>query len=209
MRVARGVRLVALGAIWSVGACASTPGMTSAPVAPRGVRLRSTIDRYPIEGRTMDEVTRSLRAAQQAGGGFAAHYYSEWRASYGLSEGGRGSGCRVTGINIELQSRIRVPEWRLAAEAPEALRTAWEAYTLALDNHEREHERIALRLAGDIARRLEQLRDMSCQQLRIEANRELQAMRTQYAEQQAKFDEATQHGATTGVRWPPRPPRQD
>lgn len=203
----RGWCVVLVGVLWGVGACASTPGMTAAAVAPRGVRLRSTIDRYPISGRTMEEVTRSLRAAQEAGGGFAAHYYSEWRASYGLTEGGRGSGCRVVGINLELQSRIRVPEWRLAAEAPPELRAAWEQYTLALDNHEREHERIALRLAGDIVRRLEQLRNMSCQQLRVDADRELQALRAQFVERQARFDQETQHGATTGVRWPPpRPP---
>jgi predicted secreted Zn-dependent protease len=112
----------------------------------------------------------------------------------------------LTGIRIDFESTIRVPEWRKPADAPAELVTAWQSYIAALDDHEREHERIALTMAGDLVQRLERMSDLSCRQLGVDARREAETMSQRMQERQAQFDRDTQHGATQGVRWPPTTP---
>jgi predicted secreted Zn-dependent protease len=172
---------------------------------PAGVVVRGSIDRYAVEGATVQAITRSLREARQREGGFAGHYRARFRWTYNLSEAGVRAGCRVTNIRIELESQIRSPEWKKPDGAPEDLVTAWQTYSTALEDHERQHENIAIRAAGDLVQRLQRMSDLSCRQLRLDAQREATAMSQAMQERQAALDTETQHGATTGARWPPRP----
>jgi predicted secreted Zn-dependent protease len=184
-------------------ACSSGPRPSVSRPMPAGVVVRGSIDRYSIEGASVQEITRSLREARQREGGFAGHYRARFRWTYNLSEAGIRAGCRVTNIRVELESLIRSPEWKQPSGAAEDLVKAWQTYSTALEDHERQHENIAIRAAGDLVQRLQRLTDLSCRQLRLDVQREGTAMSQAMQERQVALDDETRHGATTGARWPP------
>lgn len=168
----------------------------------RGVVITGSIQKYPIQGSTVQELGRALSAAARAESGFVGHYSSRWRYGYRFSPVGT-SGCRLTQVRVDLESIIRIPEWQRPEGVADSVAAAWQAYSDALEDHEREHERLAVDGAGDLVHALEQLRELSCDQLRVEAERRgWQASEAMQAAQ-ARLDRETRHGATTGATWPP------
>ncbi len=174
---------------------------------PRGVIVIGSTQRYAIEGATTREIGTALAAARREGGrGFVG--FHQWRMRWTWRYTNTGSGCRITNVRIEIHSTVEVPEWRRPADPPPGLVDQWERYLTALQDHELMHERIVVEGAGEIVRRFEQLREMSCQTLGIEANREGERMVQLLRERSARFDADTRHGAAAGARWPP-PARTD
>ncbi len=187
-------------------ACSPGPGVTR-PM-PRGVVIQGSTQKYRVVGSTEAEIGASLRAAGVRENGFVGHYQARWRYAYRLSSGGGGAlhptaGCRISDVRVDLQSVVREPDWQRTADAPAELAAEWESFAAALDDHERAHEKLAVDLAGDLVRTLEQLRALSCQELSVEANREGERMSARLDEQQARLDQETRHGMLTGARWPP------
>jgi predicted secreted Zn-dependent protease len=197
--------LICVSAAWAVTACSPGPGGTR-PM-PRGVVIQGSTQYFPIAGRTEAEIGAALREAGLREQGFAGHYRASWRHTYRIG-GGSGAmrssaGCRITDVRVDLQSVIREPEWQRPPDAPAELAAEWQAFADALDDHEREHEKIAVEAAGDFVRTLEQLREMSCQELSLEATREAERLSDDLQEREARLDRETVHGLATGARWPP------
>lgn len=192
----------ALGALWIL--CASCGGSRPGVTRPmrRGVVVQGSIQRYPIAGRTMQELGRALRDAQTAEGGYVGHYSARWRYRFRFAPIGQ-AGCRLMDVRIDLESIIRIPEWSRPEGVADSVATAWQSYIDALDDHEREHERIAVDGAGDLVYALEQLRELSCNQLGVEAERRARQAAETMQDRQARLDRDTRHGATTGATWPP------
>ncbi len=186
-------------------ACGPRPGVTR-PM-PRGVVIQGSTQRFPVVGRTEGEIGASLRAAGVREQGFVGHYHATWRFAYRFVTGTgamkTSAGCRFAEVRVDLQSVIREPEWQRPEDAPAELATEWQRFSDALDDHEREHEKIAVTLAGDLVRSLEQMRAMSCMELNVEAGREGERMSNKLQEQEARLDLDTRHGTLTGARWPP------
>ncbi len=195
--------------LWSLAvvACASAgPATTVNRPMPRGVVFHGAFDRFPIAGSSEREIGQSLRAAGVREGGFLGHYRASWRWRYQIVEGGAKAGCRFNNVRIDIESAIRIPEWQQPPDAPAQLVTEWQTFNAALDDHEREHERLNIQMAGDLVRRLEQMSDLSCRQLQLDGDRLAKEQVAQMNARQAKFDADTNHGANAGVRWPPAPP---
>jgi len=157
---------------------------------------------YAVTGGTISEIGASLRRSAQAEGGFVGHYEARWRYRYDFSPIGQ-SGCRLANVRIDLHSTIRIPQWERPAPVADSVAAAWQRYIDALDDHEREHERIAVNVAGDLVYALEQLRELSCEQLRVEAERRAREFSNRMQEAQLQLDRDTRHGAATGAAWPP------
>jgi predicted secreted Zn-dependent protease len=196
----------AVGALAAAACRGPSPGVTRP--APRGVVIQGSIQRYSVAGRTEAEIAASLAEAQRREGGFAGHYRAFWRYNYRYlqnAEVGRGAtaGCRIADVRIDLQSIIREPDWQQPPDAPAALVGEWQTFFAALEDHEREHERIAVEAAGSLVETLERMREMDCYQLAAMAEREGRRLSDVMQERQAQLDRDTQHGATMSVRWPP------
>ena len=99
-----------------------------------------------------------------------------------------------------------MPDWKASPETPPDVAGAWQKFTLALEDHIREHENIAIRTAGDFVQKLERMTDMSCNQLRLDIEREARSASERLQERHRKLDADTQHGVAAGARWPPVPP---
>lgn len=174
---------------------------------PRGVVVQSSIERYPVMGATVEQITYSMRGALDQEGDFFGHWSVGWRYSYRFGDNVSGkAGCRTQNVRVDMQTKIRVPDWKTSAEAQPEVAAAWEKFTLAMEDHIREHENIAIRTAGDLVQRLERMTDMSCNQLRLDIEREARSMTERLQERHRKLDTDTRQGALAGARWPPPQP---
>ncbi|HEX9565527.1 MAG TPA: DUF922 domain-containing protein [Gemmatimonadaceae bacterium] len=173
---------------------------------PRGVVVQAAVERFPVSGASIEAISQGLRSAVNAEGGFLGHYFVSWRYTYRMTDGSGRAGCRLQNVRVDMQTRIRVPEWRVSPDAPEDVAAAWTTFQTAFENHVREHENNAIRTAGDFVQKLERMTDMSCRQLGLDVQREAKSASDRLQDRQKKLDEDTQHGARTGARWPPRPP---
>ena len=174
---------------------------------PRGVVVQASIERYPVSGTTVEEISHSLRGALDQEGGFIGHWWVGWRYSYRFGDGvSAKAGCRTQNVRVDMQTKVRVPDWKAAAETPPDVAAAWQKYTLALEDHIREHENIAIRTTGDFVQKLERMTDMSCTQLRLDIEREARSTSDRLQERHRKFDADTRQGVGAGARWPPLPP---
>lgn len=174
---------------------------------PRGVVVQAAMERYPVSGTTTDEITQSLRGALDQEGGFLGHWSVGWRYSYRFGDNvSSKAGCRTQNVRVDMQTKVRVPDWKTSSDAPADVTSAWQKYTLAFEDHIREHENIAIRTAGDFVQKLERMTDMSCNQLRLDIDREARSMTDRLQERHRKFDADSKHGAAAGARWPPTPP---
>ena len=174
---------------------------------PRGVVVQSAIERFAVSGATVDQITYSLRGALDDQGGFFGHWSVGWRYSYRFGDNvSSRAGCRTQNVRVDMQTKIRVPDWKTSSEAAPEVSAAWEKFTLALEDHIREHENIAIRTAGDFVQKLERMTDMSCNQLRLDIEREARSMTDRLQERHRQFDADTRQGSTAGARWPPAPP---
>ena len=200
-----------LAAATVIGGCAKAGGPGGAGGVPlrsaaRGVVVLGGTDRYAVTGRTIAEISRSLRAAGQREGGFAGHYSSTFRWSYRYVSSATSSACRMADFRIEVLSTIRIPDWKRASDAPLELVQRWAAFFNNLMDHERQDERIALEAAAELSRTFQRMSAMSCGDLGREANREGERQLEQMRLRQGRYDEETRHGATTGAVWPPQAP---
>lgn len=186
-------------------AALAAQGIVNRPM-PRGVVVQASVERFPVSGSSIEEITAGLRSAVNAEGGFMGHYAVSWRYSYRMGDGASKAGCRLQDVRVDMQTRIRVPDWKASPDAPEEVARAWETFQAALENHVREHENNAIRSAGDFVQRLERMTDMSCRQLQLDVQREARSASERLQDRQRKLDEDTQHGVKQGARWPPQPP---
>src|SRR5262245_42044996 len=187
-------------------ALADAQGDPPARPMPRGVVVQASIERYPVAGATIDQITYALRGALDQEGGFAGHWFVNWRYSYRLGDNvSSKAGCRTQNVRVDMQTKVRVPDWKTSGEAAPEVSSAWEKFTLALEDHIREHENIAIRTAGDFVQKLERMTDMSCNQLRLDIEREARSNSERLQERHRKLDADTKLGATAGAKWPPAP----
>ena len=203
------MHVVVRSMLMSVPVLAGAQGDPKPRPMPRGVVVQASIERFPVSGATIEQITYSLRGALDQEGGFAGHWFVNWRYSYRFGENvSSKAGCRTQNVRVDMQTKIRVPDWKTSSEAPPDVSAAWEKFTLALEDHIREHENIAIRTAGDFVQKLERMTDMSCNQLRLDIDREARSMTDRLQERHRKFDADSKHGAAAGARWPPLPPPQ-
>jgi predicted secreted Zn-dependent protease len=170
---------------------------------PAGVVIVGSTQRYPVVGATASQILRSMRerAPRPGGGSFLGYHSYNLRWAYRMASAGLS--CHFTDVRVEIHTLIQLPEWQRPPDAPAALIEQWNSFSAALDEHERGHERIAVEGAGEMARMLRDVQDMTCSALETEANRRARALSESVRQREVQFDAETQHGVRTGARWPP------
>lgn len=156
---------------------------------------------YDVHGRTPYALASSLATHGPEHNGERYFGMTEWevRASYGRRvEAGT---CRLTDIAVHLDVDISLPRWRNGAEE-DALRTEWDAFVHALDEHEHGHRALAVEAADTIRQRLVTLRADDCRTLWRKAETTMIAVMADYDERHRAYDLFTNHGYTQGVVWP-------
>jgi hypothetical protein len=78
---------------------------------PRGVVVQASIERYPVSGATVDQITYALRGALDQEGGFLGHWFVDWRYSYRFGENvSAKAGCRTQNVRVDMREARSVSD---------------------------------------------------------------------------------------------------
>jgi predicted secreted Zn-dependent protease len=142
----------------------ATPGAvggTGDVAAASEVRVTETvIDWFPIRGDTARQMRDSMGETapwsekRQSRVWGQCRWWFGWEFKYLPGDKG---GCRVAEATITLNSRMKLPKWVDANQAPAELRVRWETFERRLRQHEDGHKNNGVKAANDLARRIKAL----------------------------------------------------
>lgn len=188
----------------AAGALAGGAPDDRTPLAPAGVLLNDRVVTYPVRGRTVGEVWRAMTAAAPTATGTAYHGRNDFALSWQWrTAAGTGLGCELRDPRVSVTSQITVPTLVPDSAAEPRLVERWAAYDAALRRHERGHEVIAARAAGDLVHALRRVRTAGCLAADSEGDRTARAALTALQAAERAYDDSTGHGRTQGAVWPP------
>jgi predicted secreted Zn-dependent protease len=182
----------------------TTPTVASMPSARTGtVQRRAETLYYDIEGLSRMDLAAALREHGPTIHGRQFFGLTEWEMSAGYRPVEGESGCAIDDLTIEVSVTTHLPRWSRAAAAPSSLRSAWDRFVAALDQHERGHRVLAERAAETVRHRLLVLSAPTCDRLDVRARQEMSVVMQEYERRQLAYDAETGHGRTQGAVWPP------
>jgi len=171
------------------------------------ITLRGDARLYTVRGGTTSAIERSLdrRAIWTAPSdpGTTWHAGTTWwfRAAWSRTPGV--AGCALRDPRLEVRVDVTLPLWKAPRHPDEAAARAFEAYTRALWEHELGHVDRALDTADDLLADLAALPvGPDCTAVDRQADALLQRHLDDLQLEQQVYDDATNHGATQGARFP-------
>lgn len=171
------------------------------------IRLRGEARLYTVRGATTGAIERSLdrRAIWSAPGApdTTWHAGTTWWFEAAWSRRPSDTGCALRDPRLEVRVDVTVPVWHAPRHPDEAAAKAFEAYTRALWEHELGHVDRALDTADDLLADLAALpMGPDCTAVDRQADALLQRHLADLQLEQQVYDDATNHGATQGARFP-------
>ena len=183
-------------------ALAVTATTAGAAVAepPAGLEVDQADLFYDVLGGTSGQILESLRS--EAGDVRKDHFAeARWKVNYRYDSRRNAVGsCRVTRVNVWLDLRTIMPRWRAPKATPTSLRQKWQTFDAALKTHERGHNDIVVKVAGEFTEALRTLKG-PCDDLEGRA----QQLLTEYIARgdalNSRYDDETRHGRDQGAWW--------
>ena len=156
-----------------------------------------TVAYYDFEGTTAQEM-RAQIAPQQPQPGIDAE--AIWEIGWSFESP---DNCYTASWSLQLDVTYRFPRWTPSEDADPRLASAWDAYVDALWCHEYGHTDIGVAATLAAQQALEAIGpQFSCAALQIVADRTFNRVVRQYLDEEALYDRNTNHGETTGARFP-------
>ena len=158
---------------------------------------------YAVVGNSESDLRRSLDQSPLSPDGKRRVGYTQADIRWQYEARERKGKCRVVSVTVTLTVKTTLPQWQPPPGASRALRERWTVFADALAAHEQGHSDIALTAAKrieDALWRAPTPRTCTGYSARLDAMaNELFDAATR---EQDAFDEATDHGALQGVRFP-------
>jgi predicted secreted Zn-dependent protease len=191
-------------ALFALGCRLHRPPALALPPAPGVESPAPWVWSYPVRGDSAEALARAMarRGPRYHGERFAGTTRWKLRAAVDLrrSEGA----CEIAAHRVRLRTVMVLPRHAGARRAPPALRADFAAYLAALAEHERGHALAGQAAAAALAARLDALGPKgTCRRLRQALQEEVLAAAALGRAGDAELDRTTDHGGSTGVRWPP------
>jgi len=112
-----------------------------------------------------------------------------------------GDECRLMQVELKLDIDITYPLWREEARGPDAMRTEWARFMIAVRAHEQGHVDRFRRAANEMSDRLAAIPPASsCRTVRSAVAAERERFRHEIAIIQAEYERQTDNGANQGAR---------
>jgi predicted secreted Zn-dependent protease len=204
--MARRLKLASAGSVCLLTACnVGTQSRSTVRSLPAGASVENVVSYYDITGTTSAELQGALLRNGPTINEVAVFALTEWEVSWRLGTT-RVRDCRLARPNVRLTVRTVLPRWKSADAAPAALRSQWRSFAVALGVHEAGHRDLGLRAVAAVTDALHSARQQqapSCSQLVSDADAAAQSVLNRFYEENARYDERTEYGATQGVVWPP------
>ncbi len=170
--------------------------------------IRWTTNYYAVTGATLPQLRESIRQNRPWKEIIDVDGMTDWRVTWQFSVTPTEGGCRCNAYSTQTAIVIVLPRWTAPTNAPEAVRTIWQNYALALGQHEAGHGAIALAAAAEMHRRVKEAGEgPDCASLKQRLNTLSQQVTDDYRRRDRDYDERTRHGATQGAFLPGRMPR--
>ena len=183
------------------------PPATAAPPAAGStdpaLEIDERLEYYDIHATTRrgikDGLRRALRAEDGADGS-QARTRQTLTSRYELEP--LATGCRLKGLEVKLDSVVRLPRWISPEEEPPAkLVAAWNDLLAALTVHEDGHRQLGLEAAHELVAKLRDIDEkQDCQLLDREARRALFQVTLQHSIRDRAYERRTRNGAAQGVK---------
>jgi predicted secreted Zn-dependent protease len=155
---------------------------------------------YPVSGLSAAELSRSMHAHaaanwsdEQAVGLTVASIPIEARCQE-FSDGGA-----LLDAKVGLSLVVHLPDWQDTARAPAALQQSWQRFLRALRAHEEGHVQLAIEHATALRNQIAQTKpEASCPTFMAKLQERIGAAQARMEQEQADYDEKTQHGIKQG-----------
>lgn len=196
-------------ALVELAAPAAEP-VAGAPVAPRDPLLateppvQTTLRRrtYTVGGGQAQEVLDELMTEGPTVRGEAFFGLTKAEMDIRYLPADVGGACELRDVRVRLFLTVTLPQWEAPPGVSPALARDWRTFQRALEQHEREHQRIAEDGADALYRALAGLRRGSCAEAEADGRRRVNRIQIEIEASHRRFDDETGHGRTEGAVWP-------
>lgn len=170
---------------------------------PDVLRVSARQTFYTIEGETAPQLVAQIQNRGPLwSNGYRYEAMHTWKLNRSYSVAQQGDRCRLTTIDIALESEITLPHWEPPADASGQLVANWDHYTKALKQHENGHREISIAAGEQVLQQLLSLPSYAtCTELRTAAKAIVDDILAQTSSEQRNYDSNTQHGLTQGASY--------
>jgi len=166
--------------------------------------MQQTIKYYDVSGSTAQEIREDLdRQGPRGENGRRFDAHTRWTVNWKYRSTPANGLCSLVSFDTEVRVTMQMPRWGGADAASVALLEAWETYEVALMDHERGHQDLAVSAAAEMRRQVLDLSDeQTCSRLGVIVEEVAQAVLREYRERERDYDAQTNHGETQGANFP-------
>lgn len=165
-----------------------------------GIDVNDQVEYYDIRGKTL----RELRIDAHVNGPVArdttwfglTHYQIHWTYSYYRQP----TLCRLTNVKMVVDVIVTLPRWVDSSDVDPAAVYWWANSSQQVRTHESHHVQIAVDGASEVRSLLMRETGSDCALLTRSAKEEAAVILRRVAEQQARFDQQSHHGAVLPAR---------
>jgi len=172
--------------------------------APAGVTVDAKLQYYDVTAASLTELRRGMLqlGPRWEGRSYQAVTQSQFRWAYvveparSMVDSASSVLCQPRKVRVTVQTVVVFPRWNPSAEPDSAMIEWWHQLNAGLMEHERGHARLSVRTAGDIAKALEGMGPVPCDDLARQVSSAGQQRIIVERRQQVEYDRSTRHGAT-------------
>lgn len=161
---------------------------------------------YFIHGMTGEALDSEMRTVGPTDAAAGLHWYALTEPRFGWDRecACTEQGCAASSVTMYLSLDYSVPLWLAPDDADPDLVAAWQAFRAALVAHEYEHGDLAAACAWNLGETFAALPPApTCGELDAAIQAASQPVFAACRAEQRGFENATNHGLTQGVLWPP------
>lgn len=201
-RLVRGAVVLALSL--PLPSCASRErGIFAPPTSASDVHLILEERTYPVRGRTVQSVGRSLRQAGRSQIGRDAMGLTRWSVRWSWHAQAGDDGCHLDEVEVTVAIEMTLPEWQDRKASGSTLVDAWDRFERALWVHESGHRDLAMAAGNEILSTLRAFQTPDCAAVDEAARARAREILARYERQSALYERTTGTGRTQGAVWPP------
>lgn len=155
----------------------------------------ATMEYYDVSGSTAWEIRYQLNTLSSVDDhGYRGDALTSWKIDWTWDGYGTDT-CDLGSVTNTYDINVRLPRWTAPQDASRELVTKWNAYMLALVEHEKGHVDNAMEYLPYV---IDAIRGATCSTAEDRAHEVLSQLRSADLE----YDEETNHGATQGAIFP-------
>ena len=187
---------VILCTLLATSACTSSAAPAHDPAVVNDFEIpHAKIEYYDISGSTASELRQSLDTLSPVDkNGYRSDARTDWYIRwYWIGFGLKW--CALRSAVTATQIVVTLPRWDAPPDASDKLVTKWNAYMLALVEHEKGHVDLAVARFPDVAQAIQ---EAACDT----ADARAEAVLSELRDADLRYDHETHHGATQGAVFP-------